>query len=118
VLDEASLEIDLSLRRAGYPAPCVSSGTTIVSTAVDQLRAWCLAIALENGQVSNVGEGDPIAAASERARASLRDLVRGAIRLDAPLAAATAGVSFRTTTDRFAELGRAVYTHRNAPESS
>ena len=121
ILDEASLEIDLSLRRAGYPAPCVSSGSTIVTTAVEQLRAWCLALALANGQISNVGEGNPIAAAAERAREQLKALVRGSIRLDATLSAAIAGKAVYprtspTNAEPFAELGRAVARHRSAPE--
>jgi hypothetical protein len=119
LIEEKSQEIDLYLRRAGYPAPCVESdGTTILPGAAPLLRSWCIALTLGDGQVSNVGEGDPIVAGASRARSQLEALVGGEIRLDAPLAAAIAGGSVYprvAPTDaelEFIELGNVVALSR------
>lgn len=117
-IDEASLEIDLSLRRAGYPAPCVTDGTsTVIPEAAEQLRSWCIALALDIGQIGQVGESSPTATAAARTRKQLSDLVRGAIRLAAPLRSAIAGTGvYPRTASRFDELGTVIAARRLAPE--
>ena len=123
LLLEGSMEIDLHLSRAGYPAPCVTEvgGSTIVTDAADQLRSWCIALACGLSNLPSQGESDPFTKAAERARSQLRDLVAGKTRLNASLSASVAGAAVYprnapTANSQFPELGRAVFWNRNAPE--
>lgn len=122
LLLESSAEIDGYLRRAGYAAPLVESdGTTVLEEEADRLRGLCLSLTLGDSESAHIGEGEAVQNSATRARAVLAQIVKGSIRLDAPLAPAIAGKAVYprtapTTANPYAELGRAVAASRGAPE--
>ena len=122
LLLEASAEIDGYLRRAGYAAPLVEAdNTTVLAEEADRLRGLCLSLTLGDSESAHIGEGESVQNAATRARAVLAQIVKGSIRLDAPLAPAIVGKAVYprtapTTANPYAELGRAVAASRGAPE--
>lgn len=119
---EASAEIDGYLRRAGYAAPLVEAdNATALAEEADRLRGLCLSLTLGDSESAHIGEGESVQNSATRARAVLAQIVKGSIRLDAPLAPAIIGKavyprSAPTTANPYAELGRAVAASRGAPE--